>query len=61
MNEMIVLQGNLMFALRVAIADQRKTEKEHGFTGDSALVAGLEVVYSHIQSGGQIHILSSKS
>ena len=61
MSEMLVLQSNLMFALRVAIADQRKSEKDHGFTGDSALVAGWEAMYKHVQLGGQIQILTSKS
>lgn len=61
MSEMLVHQGNLLFALRAAIAVQRRVEKEAGFTGDSALVAGWEAMYKHIQSGGQIHIVASKS
>ena len=61
MNEMQVQQGNILFALRVAINDQRKVEKEHGFTRDSALVAGLENLYKHVQSGGQIHIVASNN
>lgn len=56
---MNVYQSNLLFALRVAIVDQRKVEREHGFTGDSALVAGLEDLYKHIQAGGQIEIIQS--
>lgn len=58
---MQVHASNLMFALRVAISDQRRVEKEHGFTGDSALVAGLEELYSHLQTGGQIKILHSNN
>jgi hypothetical protein len=52
-------QGNLLFALRVAITDQRRVEREGGFTGDSALVAGLEDLYKHILAGGQIRIIQS--
>jgi len=33
---------NLAIALRVAITAQRKVEREVGYTGDSALVAGWE-------------------
>lgn len=57
---MVVHASNLMFALRVAINDQRRAEKEHGFTNDSALVAGLEDLYKHVQAGGQITILPSQ-
>lgn len=56
---MNIHQGNLLFALRVAIADQRRVEKEHGFFTDSALVAGLEDLYKHILAGGQIRIIQS--
>jgi len=61
MSEMLVHQSNLLFALRAAIVDQRRVEKDHGFTGDSALVARWEAMYKHVQLGGQIHIMASKS
>lgn len=48
---------NLLLALRAAIADQRKVEKDAGYTIDSALVGGWEEMYKHIQAGGQIQIL----
>ena len=58
---MEVQAPNLLFALRVAINDQRKHEREHGFTRDSALVGGLEDLYKHVQAGGQITIMPSQS
>lgn len=58
---MEVHASNLLFALRVAINDQRKAEKEHGFVRDSALVQGLEDLYKHVQGGGQIKILPSNN
>jgi len=54
-----VHQSNLLFALRIAIADQRKIEKAAGYTMDSIFVGGLEEVYEHIKQGGQIHIVPS--
>lgn len=56
MNELHYPVGNLLMALRLAIIDQRKAEKEHGMNGDSAFVAGLEDVYKHLQQGGQLHL-----
>lgn len=58
---MEIQASNLLMALRLAIIDQRKAEKEHGFTRDSALVAGLEDLYKHVQQGGQIDIRHSDS
>jgi hypothetical protein len=58
---MEIRASNLLFALRVAINDQRKAEREHGFTRDSGLVAGLEDLYKHVQQGGQITIKSSQN
>jgi hypothetical protein len=56
---MDILASNLLFALRAAIADQRRVEREAGFRFDSTLLAGLEDLYKHIQRGGQIHIKHS--
>ena len=60
-SDLQVHASNLLFALRLAINDQRRAEKAHGFTGDSALVAGFEDLYKHVQAGGQITILSSQN
>jgi hypothetical protein len=54
---MEIQANNLLFALRVAINDQRRAERDHGFSGDSCLVAGLEDLYKHVQGGGQITIV----
>lgn len=59
MNELRVYQSNLLMALRVAIKDQEKREKEAGYTGDSSFLAGLRETFNHIQQGGQIRILPS--
>lgn len=59
MDKLEIQASNILFALRVAINDQRRAEKAHGFTRDSALVAGLEATYKHIQAGGQINIVGS--
>lgn len=52
---------NLMFALLTAINDQRRAEREHGFTRDSALVIGFEELYRHVQSGGQITVVHQQN
>lgn len=49
-----VHRENVLFALRVAINDQRKREADHGFTRDSALVAGWEELYKAIQQGESV-------
>jgi hypothetical protein len=54
---MNALASNLLFALNQAIISQQKAEKDHGFTGASALVAGWKDLYAHIQQGGQITIV----
>ena len=58
---MNVYASNLLFALNQAIISQQKAEKGHGFTGDSALVAGWKDMYAHIQKGGQITIVPSNN
>lgn len=59
MNTMNVYQSNLLMALRVAIIDQEKREKEAGYTGDSGFLAGLRETFKHIQQGGQFYIIPS--
>lgn len=56
MNTMDVYRSNTLMALRIAIVDQEKREKDAGYTGDSGFLAGLRETFKHIQSGGQIHI-----
>lgn len=53
---MDVYKSNLLMALRIAIKDQEKREKDAGYTGDSGYLAGLRETFKHIQEGGQIHI-----
>ena len=54
-------RANLLFALHQAIISQKKAEEDHGFVMDSALLAGLKDLKTHIQEGGQITIVQSKS
>lgn len=56
MNELVVHKSNILMALRVAIKDQEKREKDAGYTGDSGFLAGLRETFTHIQNGGQIYI-----
>lgn len=53
---MDVYRSNILMALRLAIIDQAKCEKDAGFTAESSFLAGLRKTYEHIQSGGQIRI-----
>lgn len=59
MNELDYPVSNLMMALRLAINDQRRVEKEGGAFRDSAFVAGMEEVYKHLQQGGQLKLIRS--
>lgn len=59
MNDMTVYQSSMLMALRIAIKDQEKCEKDAGYTGDSGFLAELRETFKHIQGGGQIRILPS--
>jgi hypothetical protein len=52
-----MLSGNLAQALHIAIENQTEAEKEHGFTSDSAFVAGLKEVLAAVQREERIEII----
>ena len=58
---MKVHRENLMMALNLAIIDQRKAEKAHGFTGDSAFVAGITELLKAVQRGENIEFFPRTS
>jgi hypothetical protein len=45
-----ILKENILLALMTAIVIQEKSEKQYGFTGDSAYLAGLRASLEELKN-----------
>jgi hypothetical protein len=54
--EVNMLRGNMIAALRLAIEVRAEQEREWGYTGESALLAGWRQVLSALKRGERVEV-----